>query len=356
VPSSRYRWFSLALLALLLGLAPSARAEEPEADPILDGVVEMLQAEISEPVILEWLDSAEETPRRPTAGELVELKEAGASEELLSRLIEISRALAPMPPILRKPVSERAATPVPPRASDPPPSRERPVPPVVATPEFAEPGAVEPRAAEPRSADGLVTVEFEFAYVPNWGEGETVWDLYVYIDGKPLSYVAEGGQLFDENILRFSRRLEPDRHVLRVLQERHEGGRRATHEARVAPDTFAFELAAAPAAEIELFYREPMIDVGQGGGPLAFRFAQGNQVEVLEDLGGDPAQWPELCEEIEVGVSERKRASASFERDLEGCVRWRELWEGIEAPPRGEVREYLEQFDYRPVPKNQELD
>ncbi|MEO1366690.1 MAG: hypothetical protein AAFX50_05905, partial [Acidobacteriota bacterium] len=79
-----------ALVALVAFWAVPAAAEST-GDPVLDGVMELLEAELSEAVIMDWLATVEERPRVPTAGDLVTLRRAGASDALMKSVLAIAR-------------------------------------------------------------------------------------------------------------------------------------------------------------------------------------------------------------------------------------------------------------------------
>ena len=74
---------------------------------------------MSEPIIVQWLDGSERRPRRPSAADLIGLKEAGASDELLARLLEL--AAEPEPPVAASPPSAPTAPPPAPAAQAPAP-------------------------------------------------------------------------------------------------------------------------------------------------------------------------------------------------------------------------------------------
>ena len=175
-----------------------------------------------------------------------------------------------------------------------------------------------------------------------------------------MSYVPEG-TLLTSNVVRFRQFLTPGKHTLRVAQERHEQAWRGrwSHAARVSDLVLPFEVAggARVRADIELKFSQPKLAFGRSGGPLSFRFVQGKTVEVVAKQGGDPEDWLLVCEEIEANAEDGKELEKSLRRQLEGCVRWAELWPGVdEAPSRDEIREALALFDYRPIPKDQPLD
>jgi hypothetical protein len=334
-PSPRHRRRSLTAVVVLtlsalaaphgspvLHAAPPAEGGDAEA-PSHEQVLSMLRGGIDAGVILGWLDASGRPLPLPSAEQLLELKEAGATNDLLAALIERAEPRAP---------AEAPAAPSPP-----------PTPPLSAS----GPGSPPPAAAAPvpTAAEGVL-VRFELSHLPRLDDGEEL-DLFVYLDGKPLSYVPAGGSLFGGGEpLRFTQRLPPGVHRLRAAFEVHReaGGDRWRHEARFATDSLRFELAPGAPAAIRVEVRDDLL----GAAELSYRFEQEERVAEIEDAGGDAERWPRLCEEI---AADTTKKSERDRRWLEqGCVAWNDLWPEGGAPPRDEVREALEDFDFRPVP------
>jgi len=279
----------------------------------------MLSAGLSSEFVLSWLEGSRVPPARPTAEQAIAMRQAGASNELMVRLLELSTEEVADPALARPPVAD-------------PVERVGPL------------------------ADGSgVGVAFELSYAPRFEDGEPTWDLYVYLDGRPLSYVpATAASVLAElaEPLVFERRIAPGTHTLRVSQERH--GRRGSdawrHQARVAPDVFHFDLEPGLEARIEVRFEQGLEALLTGRGPVTFRMTQGERGGELEAVGGYPEDWAEICEDVESETREwgEKRRS----RRLEGCVSWAELWPGAAAPSRAAVWEALAAFDFRPVPRS----
>ncbi|MEM9593717.1 MAG: hypothetical protein AAGD06_05615 [Acidobacteriota bacterium] len=338
------------LLLVALCAVPLSAEETSPRDPVIQGVLDLLSAEVSEEVVLKWLDASAGKPAVPSAADLVALAEAGASDALLGRLLD--RASAPVPPAGTRPnqtPSQGAPAPATPAPATPAPTTPVPATPVPATLAPVRAPAKADPAAQPI---GEVPVQFSMSYVPHFFEDEPTWDLYVYLDGRPLTYVGDSS-VIDVNTLEFRQYLVPGRHVLRVTQERHVRGRRGDlrHEVRVADLEWSFDLAEAMPAEVEIRFRQSFLSQSD---PLSFRFEQGAKIDVDEDRGGTPDGWPELCETIETMLD--GEPSRSERRRLSKCVRWGDLWPDLDVPPRDEVREALARFDYRPVPKSGRLD
>ena len=287
-------------MALIVTVVPLASADT------VGEILAMLDGGISEQTIIDWLEAGGETLDRPSAGELVELKSAGASEELLRAVLARGR-----PPA-------SAAT--------------------LSPPQPVAPAAPPEDVVEPAAGGEGTQVEFRLRYSPRFDEGEEPWDLIVYLDGYPLSYVPAGDELLGLTAAKpveFRIELSPGQHTLRVLQERHERRRRAwRHGARAAATPFVFELAGDSAAEASVEFRQGWGDLTD---PLTFRFAQGNRVVDIVEVGGDPERWPELCED------------AGRQPPDDGCIAWTSLWSGSEVPARAEVLDLLARFEFRPL-------
>jgi hypothetical protein len=314
---------ALLCVATLLGAVPPAAAE-PEG--IYADVIRMLEAELSEEVIVNWLEGDEREIPEASADDLIGLKAAGATDALLDKLLELSRRGTP-------PEAPKQAAPA-------TPAEQGPEPPAT------------PAVAPARSPDSLVS--FRLAYVPPKVDfDDELWDLYVYLDGEPLAYVPPNTSFLDRgDALEFRQRLEPGTHRLVVTQEKHERQSRKKwrHSARVSAQAFDFEVEPGYDGEVELSYNEGLLG-SSSGGPLTFRFLQADRVTEKESAGGRPESWRLVCEEIEANVAPGKKPGRSVESQLEGCVRWGELWEGGEGPSRDQIREALAAFDFRPVPR-----
>ena len=189
-------------------------------------------------------------------------------------------------------------------------------------------------------AEPTAQVRVELLYAPRHDEDEEPWDLFVYLDGRPLSYVPASADvlgLVPGTPLELELELPARKHTLRVLQERHWKRRgRWRHASRVGEPEFSFELATGTTAKIEVQFRQGW---GEETDPLTFRFTQGERVSDLVDVGGDPERWADLCEDT---------GSKSGKKD---CVGWSGLWPGDTAPSRAEVLDAMAAFSFRPVPR-----
>ena len=208
-----------------------------------------------------------------------------------------------------------------------------------------------PAAAPP---DHAASMHWRIAYHPNYSADDERWDLYVYLDGRFLTAVKAPTVSFLDPPLELERGLAPGHHVLRVAVERHlrKLGRSGwTHEAKVAPAALAFEIAPDAAGTVEL-----RCEARLRGGPLTLRVTQGDaELAKAEPAIAPPDAWPWLCEEITAGQAAGKGARHSSLSSLGGsrsklssCLRWADLWPGMEAPPsRDAVRADLERHGFR---------
>jgi hypothetical protein len=311
------------------GTAAATQPESPPLDPVVAAVVRMLDEGVTSDTIAEWLLLSGASPATPTPDDLIALARAGASEELVRRILE----LAPASP-------RKALAPPDPAERPPKPDEQRPPPPAGATP---EPSAV--------------WVEFDISYASEMVEDEpTPWDLFVYLDGHPLASCDDRSSNSTAHCdpLVFRELLLPGRHVIRLLQEQHElrSRRKGTwsHEARVFPDPIPFNLDSGGAWRVAIRVKES--DAFWKSGTTEYAVIHDDDpVEVGVKPGPRRRTWFPLCEELEAELSPRKLDSNAGRRALEGCVRWDSLWEGVEDhPDRTAVRDEMTDSDFNPVP------
>ncbi|HYL05997.1 MAG TPA: hypothetical protein VE075_08145 [Thermoanaerobaculia bacterium] len=325
-----------------------AKSQAP-IDEVVQEVLRMLQAKVSEPVILHWLDTSGQRPAAVGSREIVELKRAGASDPLMSKLLDLAaRRPAPAQPAGPAAAAPAAGSPAPAPApaspgavaAAPAGAGAAPTPPAsAAVPAVTSAGT----AASGRAA----AMHWRIAYHPNFGADDERWDLYVYLDGRYLAAVKSPTVSFLDPPLEFDRSLAPGHHVLRVAEERHlhKFGRDGwTHAAKVAPAAMAFEVAPDAAGRVDLRF-----ETRPRGGPLSLRVTQGDaELARAEPAVGQPDAWPWLCEEV---IAAGKRPSWSAKSVLGSCVHWADLWPGVSQPPgRDAVRADLERRGFRPDP------
>jgi hypothetical protein len=322
---------SIGMLVLILALlpAPVGHAQEDAAglDPVVADVVRMLGEGVSAEFVLDWLNSSDRRPGRLSPDDLIALSHAEAPPELVRRLMELSEGVAEQPKPLRLP---------------------------------AEPDLEALPKEPPTPAPGTkVNVVFDIDYSPQLVEYQlTPFDLIVYLNGEPLSWFdgwsGEGAKGHDQLI--FERELEVGRHVIRILQERHElkSKRKGTwtHEARVFPDPILLDIDALGMWTLEIYVRESGDSFASGPKPVTYSVLRNNEVIIGDHkFGPSTRRWPPLCEEVETAFPGKKRSSAAAGKALQGCVSWNQLWEEIEdVPDRATVREQMKQSDFEPRP------
>lgn len=344
--------FLAALVTLTFGLATGgnfagspAVAETPAAaagDPVVAEVVRLLDAGLGEPLVLRWLAESGKTLGRPTADDLVALKKAGASDDLIAALLDRSRAGTAATKPAPTAGSTSATAPTAPAAAA---TSERTAPvPVTPAPTPAAAAESEPRMAAPAlpapsptpaaTADTttvVVAASLRYIHVPEEGEP---WDLVVYLDGTPFDPLPAAPSSASAGTWTEQRSLAPGRHVLSWSQELHRKDRqgRMQHSARFDPEPLPFELEATSSAAIEFEYRDRTGLFLRMGGPVTVRVSQGGRELVSRNSSGDPAAWPNLCEEIEANLGGKKPGFLE-RQDLRACLRWADLWSGVPGVP-----------------------
>ena len=330
---------TLMFLLIAAAVAP-ATAEETTLDSVVRDVIKMLKAGVDEEIIVDWLDKAEMRPGSLSPDDLIALSEAEAPDPLVRRLVELSSAPA------AEPGPAAAAAVVAPTPSAAP---------------AAPATAYIPASATTGARSGGERVDFSVKYRPQTSSSESnyeKWDLYLYLDGKPLLWTT--GRTTDfflpTEVLEFQLPATPGPHVIRILQEKHtllsKRKNKWSHEARVFPGTVEFDIAPGTRSVIDIVLDEKGPYFSAKKGPLSLRIEQGDAiVETAQTIGEPTSKWPALCEDLEVGMSEKKRESKSGQRALSECVGWASLWESVaDAPGRDELRAAMEPSKYRPVP------
>jgi hypothetical protein len=306
----------LAVVILLLSvcaiLTPHSPAAEEEArDEVVREVVRMLDAGVSEDVILRWLERDDRHPGELGSDDIIALTRAAASPQLMDRLMTEQPPAAPAP----------AALPL-----------------------------------ESDSGEVDIPVEFSIRYRPfrdSEADEDEQWHLFVYLDGRPLAW-SEGRNWLSKSkkTVDVTPLVTPERHVVRLVQERHRraGKQGWRHEARVCPDAIEFE-ATTPGRRVEIQVTEPTGLSLRGKSTLIWSmWDEGVPQDEGIPLSGPPDDWPPLCEEIETAYEEGEKIPKRVQKQLDRCVRWDSLWPGLTGiPGRDEVRALLERVDFRPV-------
>lgn len=308
------------LLSMSFAATPASGSDRPEPvrDPVIAEVVRLLEAGLGEPLILRWLGEEAARPARPSADELIALKKAGATDALLSALLDRVEGVEAPP----------AAPPAPAPALETPP----------------RPAAPETTAATRTApaASGPVSLALSTLYV-HWPEEGEPWDLVVYLDGEPFAPVPAARSARSAQPRQALREVPPGLHLLRWSQERHgeRPGERGLHAARFDPEPLVFTLAPGAPATVDFEFRDPSgIPFASAKGPVTVRVRQSDrEIATRLEGGDDPYRWPSLCEELEVNLAGRK-PSLQERLLLKSCLRWDDLWTDLPGgvPGRDEVR------------------
>lgn len=334
--------------ALLIGLMAAffsfsmvqigeAAPGEGELDPVVSEVVEMLSAEVEEEIILQWLEATARRPVDVGSQGLIALTEAGASSELIGRLLDLVAAGSPPAP---------AASPDSPASVPAAPIERRSVP--------EAPAAGDEQAYRAARAETPGDVLFLLSYKkivtqepePDSPPSEP-WTVYAYLDGE---LVAWGTDSLAGEPVRANRLLTPGRHVVRVTQERHiRRGEKWVHESRVVPTFIAFEVAPGEEMEVELKFHGRWM-YRDSRGPLSYAVRRGNQTLVEEGpTGGDPSEWKPVCEDVEANFPDKDKVPRLYRQEMARCVLWSSLWQGAgEETSRTELLASMSESDFRP--------
>jgi len=226
-------------------LAQDRGGDSVEAsDEVVREVVRMLEAGVEDEVILSWLERDGRRPAGLSSDDVIALTQSDASRELIDALMEVAERMP------------------------------------------------EPPAAQGNAIRAKLSITYR-PYRDPEGEEDEQWQLFVYLDGRPLAW-SDG-----KNWLSRSKRnrevsfdVSAGAHVVRLVQERHR--RRAKgwrHEARVCPDSIEFDTVAGP-PRIEIEIKDA---AGLGFGKAVYRWARldGDVVEQTA-LAGPPETWSAL--------------------------------------------------------------
>lgn len=316
---------AVPVLLILAALAAPSRGAGAPTEPLVADVLRMLEAKVEERVVIAFLEGTERRPAPLTADDIIALTKAGATPAVVERLVRMGQEGAPPPP--------PAPTPHP---------QETPAP----VPEPPLPAAPAPSAPAP---GGTGTVEFELRFSADRQSLDEPWELYYYMDGAPMAWSRGRGGLVGRDVLQFEEKVPAGEHVVAILFERHDG-RRGRHEARVCPEVVKLAVVPGERHRLRLAVKESWALPVRGGGALSWSFTGADgETAGRDDVGGDPDDWPHLCEDAEASVREGKKPSIEIRRALDGCRRWSEIW-GEGATPRGQVLAELAAAEFQPVP------
>jgi hypothetical protein len=320
----------LAVAAIFLTSSPLLA--KSDLDPVVEDVLEMLEASVDEGVILQWLESTDRRPADIGGKGLIALSQAGASEELIDALLEgvekergqgttsVSSASV-SPPV--EPVSEAEPTPA---------------------------ATLDPSTA---SVEALIQLRAKQIWVdedePD-SPREPPWWIYLYLDGELVAWTRptlQGTPVEARRVLKTGRR------EMRVILQRYEDLRGGwSYESLTVPTLVAFEPGTSDSVEIDVemtriwgLWRQR-----KDGGPLSYVIRQGDRILAEHGgTGGDPNRWSPVCEDVEANFPEATDVPKRFRNSMSRCIRWAELWEGPGAnTDRADILERLAEYEFQP--------
>lgn len=292
----------------------------------------MLNAGVSDSLILQWLESTDRRPVDIGSLDLIALTDAEASEELIAAL-------------LNRVEEARTAEPI--DSSGAPP----------------EPTPVAPLAASVRDSrttvpvDGSVEATFRLSAKRVWVDEEEPdspreprWNVFLYLDGEVIVWTrpdAKGKPVEARRSIAAGHR--EMRVVLQRYEERREGWR---YESLSVPTLVAFEVQPGDPVEIEVDMKRiwGLWRNRKDGGPLSYVVRQGGEVLVEQSgTGGNPERWQPVCEDVEANFPDAEGVPKAFRNPMSRCVRWAELWNGPgKSTSRPGILEELAEYDFEP--------
>jgi hypothetical protein len=316
--TKRYgRWSALVWVEMLcLAVASPAVSQQGTLDPVVVDVIEMLRAGVDEGVIAQWLDSTDRRPADVGRQGVIALTEAGASESLMTTLLQGVETHSAESAARSKPAGQEA-----------PPAT----------------GSVET----------LIHLRAKQAFVdedePDSPRAQP-WGVYLYLDGELVAWSKPS--LAGEPVA--SRRLiSVGDHELRVVLQRYEDLRGGwLYESLSVPTQVVFQARAGAPLEIEVEVKRiwGLWRDRKDGGPLSYVVRQG--VEVIaehEGTGGNPDRWQPVCEDVEANLANSPKVPKRFRGALNRCIRWADLWIGKgRSTSRSEILAELARFDFEP--------
>lgn len=324
-------------IGLLLGLSAGAVGEETSPsdaplDPVVSEVVEMLNAGVSDSLILQWLDSTDRRPTDVCSQGLIALTEAGASEQLTTTLLELVGSQDVKGPLEKsKPAPESTETGTATSSLSTAVSPGAPV------------GAVE---AVVRLRAKRVWVDEDEPDSPR----EPRWNVYLYLDGDLVAWTRptlQGEPVEARRVVQSGLR------EMRVVLQRNEELRRGwSYESLAVPTPIAFTAQAGVPIEIEVDLRRiwGLWRDRTDGGPMSWVVRQGDQVlSESGGTGGNPDRWQPVCEDVEANFPDAEEVPKRIRSAMSRCIRWETLWTGAgKSTSRADILEQLAEYDFEP--------
>ena len=309
----------LGLVTSLL-VPPMAAIESRSSglDPVISEVVEMLAAGVDEGVIVQWIESTHRRPIDIGSQGVIELTEAGASDELLSLLLGL--------------VEEAVG---------------------------AVSSEIDTRVESPQSPpQGLDSVEavFRLGAKQVWTEEDEpdrprdpTWDVYLYLDGE---FVAWTRPSLSGEPVEVRREIEQGIRELRVVLQRYEEMQSGwLYESLSIPTSIKFEGRPGDPVEIEIELNRiwGLWRQRREGGPLGYEILQAGEILGQHGgTGGDPNRWQPICEDVEANFPDDTVVPRRFRNAMSRCIRWSTLWSSEGQKSRADILTQLEKHEFRP--------
>lgn len=306
--------------------------DQLELDPVVVDVVEMLRAEVDEGVIVQWLESTDRRPVDISRQGMIVLTDAGATEGLITSLLQ---RVDDVDPELTKTGAPNSVAPT-------------------ATADLDADASVHTGTEAGReSVEATFSLRARQAFVdedePD-SPREPPWSVYLYLDGELIAWTRPSvkGEPVEAR-----RTIESGRREVRVVLQRYEDQRGGWfHESLSVPTLVDFEVLPGDSVDVEVemkriwgLWREK-----KDGGPLSYIIRQGDDVLAKDQgSGGNPDRWQPVCEDVEANFPDAQGVPKRFRNQMGRCARWSELWTaGGQSTSRSEILADLARYDFQP--------
>jgi len=324
-------WVAFPCLLAVAAAGAESGTSDSTLDPIVSQVVEMLNAGVSDSLIVQWLEA---TGRRPTdigSQGLIALTEAGASEQLTNTLLDLVGERREGELAVDQELAQEART-------------------------TEEAGAQIPIAGSPPTTQGGVEATIRLGAKRAWVDEDEPdsprdqrWSVYLYLDSEFVAWTRPDlkGKPVEAHLA-----IQPGHRELRVVLQRYEELRKGwSYESLSVPTLVTFEAQSGDPVEIEVDMKRiwGLWRDRKDGGPLSYVIRQGSNVLVKNDgTGGNPDQWQPVCEDVEANFPDAQGVPRAFRSSMGRCVRWGTLWSGAGKTARAEILRQLADHDFEP--------
>ena len=295
-------------------------------------VVEMLNAGVSDSLILQWLETTDRRPADIGSQGLIALTEAEASEQLTSTLLELAG---------QERKGESALEPRPGRSTSEADTGGSP-----ASPTLTHTGGDSGVEAVVRLTAKQVWVDEDEPDSPR----EPRWNVFLYMDGKLVVWVRPDTK---GKPVEARTSMQPGRRELRVIVQRYEKRRGGwLYESLSVPSLVDFEVEPGDPVEIEVDMKRiwGLWRDRKEGGPMSYAIRQGDEILAEQRAtGGNPDRWQPVCEDVEANFPGSDNVPKAFRSAMNRCLRWNALWTGEgKSTSRSEILKDLATYDFEP--------